>query len=223
MIKVWGLSKWIWLLIVLALLICSFGFLVGAMDYDEWFSQRLQVSGSTIEHHKGALLHPKDKSDSYKHYSDDCHDDYIGSGWCDQLESFYSGGVAYVFFDTIASILVVIISIMVVLDLLKVKILRKIINLYVSSILLFVVTFLHFLSYVVWAGTVNLRFDNCSFNIPFHIRHEVCGEGGAAFGLFIIFFLVIFAVFYFILVRTICIEEESENEQGSYEAAGNKH
>ena len=116
--KIYGLSKFIWSLIFLTIQVIDFGFLVGAMGYDYWFFQKWKV-GTSIGKFKGNLLGPYSDlticsdSDSYHHCYNEC------DSYCERYEKWYSGGVAYVFFDSIGSIITVLISVILVLDMLN--------------------------------------------------------------------------------------------------------
>lgn len=206
MVQVWGLDKKVWHFINFILLILSFAFLVGAMDYDHWFSQYILI-GTAKSKLEGGLIQPLDKSDTYKKYYDDCKNSYYGSGFCDELEAFYNAGVVYILFDTLASVIVVLIAVMIIFDFFKISLLKSYLTLKKSSILLFIVCVLHFLAFVIWAGVVKLSFTKCTYDYPIHERHSVCGYGGAAFALWNVFFFVIFSVYYYMLVRKITMEE----------------
>ena len=51
---------------------------------------------------------------------------------------------------------------------------------------MFVVAGLHFLAFIIWAGVVQVRFSGCD-SIEFG-SDKVCGEGGAAFALWNLFY-----------------------------------
>lgn len=210
--KVFGLSKIIWSAIFLAIQVLNFGCLVGAMDYDYWFKQKWTYGGNTYIF-KGGLLGPIsslsndcDDTDSYQQCYDNC------DRYCKRYKNWYGAGVGYVFLDTIGSIIVVIIAVILVLDLLKVRFLRKIINVFTTAILMIIVFILHFLAFVIWAGAVDLKFESCSHNILYSGVESVCGEGGAAFALWNLFYLFFINIPYFLIALK--IKKEEQNEEG---------
>ena len=187
--KVFGLSKLVWSIIFFIVQIFNFAFLVGAMNYDYWFSQELNyyIEGFYYDsyHLQGKLIKPNSNiaqdcttDNTYQ----ECYDNYSEFGF-DALEKWYSAGVAYIFFDTLGAILVVIAAVFIALDAFKFKPLKKIINLFNTAILMFVVAGLHFFAFVIWAGVVKLTFSDCTHNFPYSGAKSVCGEGGAAFAL----------------------------------------
>jgi hypothetical protein len=208
MAKVWGLNKLVWHIISICLLICTFGFLVGAMNHNHWFDQKY---GRTIL--QGALLHPKGDTDSWDYYSNNLCNEYYGPGVCDEYSNFYSGGVAYVIFDVVGTIIVVLIIGIILLDIFKVEMILKFLSLRISSFLLILVNFLHVLAFIIWAGVVQLRYDNCTFVLPLTTTHPVCGQSGSLIALWTVFYLTIFSVFYFFLTRKIITEEGKERQE----------
>ena len=80
---------------------------------------------------------------------------------------------------------------------------------------MFAIAGIHLLAFIIWAGAVKLRFDSCSHAYPFDGVKTVCGDGGAAFALWNVFFFVFTSVPYFIVVRKIREEEakEGKNEE----------
>ena len=183
------------------------------MNYSYWFEQKWSIKGH-IYVFKGALLGPSSNyeddcstTDTYETCSDNCQTD------CGYLDNWYSSGVAYVFFDVIATLIVVLISIILALDLLKFPYLKRVINVYTTGILMIVVALIHLLTFIIWAGAVHLQFDNCTHHFPYSGVKTICGKGGAAFALWNVFYLIIVSVGYFFIARKIKIEEEKENEQ----------
>jgi hypothetical protein len=206
MVQACGLSKRVWLGIFFCLHICSFGFLVGAMNYGTWMSQTIYSDGEF----KGGLLSPKDTSDDYKTLKDRYCGDSGLEALCDEYGNFYSAGVAYVFFDVIGSILVAFIVVIVVLEFLEVKSVTRFLSLKLSMILSLVITFLHFLAFVIWAGVVKLKYNDCDLNTGDTDAQSVCGEGGSALAIWTIFYLIFFSIFYFVVCKKIIIEEKTE-------------
>ena len=214
MIKVFGLPKLVWSIIFLCVQVINFGFLVGSMDYDYWFHQTWDYpDGFLIApfKFKGSLLNTNrdlgdicDSGDSYKYCYEECN------SHCDRFETWRNAGGAYVAFDTLGSILTVIISIILVLDGIKFKYLKKFMNVYTTGFLMIVVTFFHFLAFVIWAGTVKLKFDHCSHQIDYSDTKSVCGEGGASFAIFIFIWLFLSTPVYLFLARKVRMEELNE-------------
>ena len=142
--KVFGLSKLVWSIIFFIVQIFNFAFLVGAMNYDYWFSQELNyyIEGFYYDsyHLQGKLIKPNSniaQDCTTVNTYQECYDNYSEFGF-DALEKWYSAGVAYIFFDTLGAILVVIAAVFIALDAFKFKPLKKIINLFTTSILMFV-------------------------------------------------------------------------------------
>lgn len=213
MIKVLGLNKIVWTFIALAIQVLNFGFLVGAMNFDLWFHQNWTATGAATFQFKGQLLNPStdlgtlcDNDDTYNECYNNCENN------CDKYKSWYSGGSAYVCFDTIASIFSVVIAAILILDALNFKHCRKLINFYTTAFIMVAIFALHFLSFIIWAGTVKLRFDGCSHNIAYDGTETVCGEGGAAFALWNLFYLFFINFPYFYISRLIVIEEQKSGE-----------
>ena len=182
--KVLGLPKLAWSVILLIIQVLNFAFLVGAMDYSYWFEQKWSVGkdSHTTYTFKGSLLGPVnslnsdcDDTDTFQDCFNNC------SGDCDFYNNWYGAGVAYVFFDVIGSILVVVMAAILVLDLIKVKFFRKIINVFTTALIMFVVAGLHFLAFVIWAGAMKLQYTNCTHSFPYSGNKSVCGGGGSGF------------------------------------------
>lgn len=216
MVKLFGLSKLIWSIVFIGVQIVSFGFLVGAMDYDPWFHQywSYDVSGISDYKFKGMLLYPSrdmgtlcDDSDYYKECYDNCDTK------CDKWKSWQDGGGTYVAFDTIGSLLTVLNAALLVLDALKFKYLKSVINMFTTAFIMIAIFVLHFLAYTIWAGTVKLKFSDCTHNIQYSGTKSVCGDGGAAFGLFIIFYLLFITPAYFFIAFKLRQEERNESKQ----------
>ena len=189
--------------------------MVGAMDYDYWFHQNWDFPNESIVNQdsfkfKGSLLNTHrdlgicDSGDTFSYCYDEC------DHHCDRFKTWYSAGSAYVAFDTLGSIVTVIISIILVLDAIKFKYIKKFMNVYTTGFLLILVTFFHFLAFVIWAGTVKLQFDHCSHDLDYSDSKSVCGEGGASFAIFIFIWLFLLSPVYFFIARKIRIEELKE-------------
>ena len=217
--KVLLLPKVAWSVIFFIIQVINFAFLVGAMDYDYWFDQKWSIPGYAPYTFKGGLLGPYtndlgsncDDTDTYN----TCYDNCNGDSRCELFKNWYGAGVAYVFFDSIASIIVVVMAIILVLDLLKVKFLKKIINVFTTAILMFVITGLHFLAFVIWAGAAKLQYSDCTHSFPYTGSKSVCGEGGSAFALWNLFYLCFVSVGYFLVACMIRREEAKEDENQS--------
>lgn len=215
MVKLFGLSKMVWTIVFVAVQVVNFGFLVGAMDYDPWFHQywSFDISGVSDYKFKGRLLKPSrdtaicDNDDYYK----DCYDDCDTK--CDRWKSWQDGGGTYVAFDTIGSIITVLNAALLVLDALNFKYFKVVINMFTTAILMVVIFVLHFLAYTIWAGTVKLKFSDCTHYILYSGTESVCGDGGAAFGLFIIFYLLIITPAYLFIAFKLRQEERNESKQ----------
>lgn len=223
--KVYGLKIVVWKCIFISIQIINFGFLVGAMDYDEWFKQKWKFYGETYNY-RGRLYTNKkdlnfcDDGDSFKYCYDECRDDCddLKSGKsdcrdsCDRFKYWYNAGAAYLAFDIIGSIITVFIALMIILTFFRIERLRKIVNVFNTAILMIVVFVCHFLAFVIYAGVAKLKFSSCSHDIDYDGSESVCGEGGAKFALFIIFWLGLIVPIYFLVARKIKIEEESNRE-----------
>jgi hypothetical protein len=224
--KVLGLSKLVWTIIFLCIQIINFSFLVAAMDYDYWFKQKWKYPGGSYNY-RGRLLTNKkdldfcddgdgfkycydkcrDKCDDFRYKSDDCKDS------CDRFKRWYDAGAVYVAFDTIGSIITVLIAVMIIVSFFRIQRLKRIVNLFNTAILMIVVFVCHFLAFVIYAGLAKLKFDDCSHDFDYDGSESVCGEGGASFALFILFWLLIIVPNYFLIARKIKISDE--NEEGS--------
>ena len=133
--KVFGLPKVAWSFIFFVIQVINFAFLVAAMNYDYWFQQRWSLPGGLSLTFKGSLLGPYSNynlyctdTDSY----DTCYENCLGH--CDLYKIWYGAGVSYVVLDSLASVIVVIIGAILVLDFMKVRVLRKLL---ICSLLLF--------------------------------------------------------------------------------------
>jgi hypothetical protein len=214
MVKVCGLKRKAWLAIFFCLHLCCVGFLVGSISSSNWFSQNLVIdtdTGQLIMKYKGALLHLKGNSTSYKDLYDDCmslEDPYPGikmnSAFCDQFNTFYNAGVAFISFDIIATILVLVITTTIIFEYLHIRLITKFLSLWLSSILLPFATFFHFLAFVVWAGVVKLKYSDCDFYYNTDTSDKnVCGEKGSSLALGGFFYMLFYSVFYYFVVRKI--------------------
>ena len=70
---------------------------------------------------------------------------------------------------------------------------------------MFVVAGLHFLAFIIWAGVVQVRFSGCD-SIEFG-SDKVCGEGGAAFALWNLFYFTLGSPVYFLIAKRLKNEE----------------
>jgi hypothetical protein len=211
----WGVSKIIWEDLVLLILIAAFGMQIGSIYYSEWFTQDLTIFGTYLGEIQGSLRHPVDYSHSYKYYSDHCNSTSLaGSGYCDELKNWDSAGTAYFYLSIVSCCLVVVVALLVVLDMVKFRKYRMIVNLTTSNVVLLVVTGLHCVAFAVWAGMTKLTFGKCRHSLPMDEAHSVCGQGGATFSIGILVFLVGFTVFYSVLVRAIKHAERNVDESG---------
>ena len=78
---------------------------------------------------------------------------------------------------------------------------------------MFVVNCLHFLAFVIWAGTVKLQFDNCTHDVPYTGTKSVCGMGGSVISLWNAFFLFFCSIGFCCVARKLRQEENNENNQ----------
>jgi hypothetical protein len=211
-----GRKRKLLLLLGCILHICSFGFLVGALDHDYWFVQKYNNDYDL----EGKLLRSKDPSHTWSHLHDDCESRYLGDGFCDQLKVYHSAGTAYVVFDSFASAFTMLNILFLIIHALKIQCITSRLSLMISSYVLIVISCVHLLAFIIWAGSVKLRYDNCTFELPFNIRHAVCGRGGSALAIWTIFFLFSFSGFHFLMCRKIMEQDAKEKNTESYQSLG---
>ena len=193
---IFQLPKRNWEIITLILCICSFGFLVGALNHEHWFTQFYQFNDL-----KGSLLYPKDKANNWHYYFTNCNELFTGKGYCQQLEAFYFAGFFYALLDTIGSIFMVIISIIILANMFEINSITRILSIKTSRKLLYLVTILHCCAFIIWASIVGLKADDCKFSLPINIQHEVCAEDGANLAIWNMAFLIGFSIFYCFLSK----------------------
>ena len=195
---------------------------MGAMDYKIWFHQKwyypypdsYPYANKFSYRFKGSLLNSKrnigicDSGESFSDCYNECNNN------CERYKIWYAAGVAYVTLDTIGSIVTFIIGIVLVLDLIKFRYLKKFLNIYTTGFLMVLVAFFHMLAFIVWASVVKLKFDNCSHNYDYSDGENVCGEGGASFAIFILVWLTILSPIYLFFAKRIRIEELNEENTG---------
>ena len=218
--KVFGLPKVAWSFIFFVIQVINFAFLVAAMNYDYWFQQRWSFPGGLSLTFKGSLLGPYSNynlyctdTDSY----DTCYENCLGH--CDLYKIWYGAGVSYVVLDSLASVIVVIIGAILVLDFMKVRVLRKLINLLTTAILMGVVAGLHFLAFVMWAVDCETRISSTARIVSRILGVRVCAGMGGWLLLFGIWFICVVSV-----LGTLLLFEDMEKkrrkmkskERGSY-------
>ena len=213
----------VWKIIFICIQIFDFGILVGAMDNDEWFRQKLKYYQYSYTYRGKLLKSGKDLNfcdvdDSFKYCYDECIDicDNYPSGQdeckdtCKRFKAWYDGGAVYVALDTIASIITVIIVVLIVLSFFKIQKLNKIANVFITAVLMIVVLFLHLLAFVIYTGIVKLEYEDCTHNSDYDGIKSVCGEAGAQLALFLLIWLLAIVPFYFYISIKIRIKENNE-------------
>lgn len=225
MVKVLCLPKPIWAVLFILIQILNFSLIIATIAHDYWFHQKWEVGDSSGKY-KGYLVWPKTgisgicnhSGDSFKYCHDECEDLYddlnMNTGICDRFKYWYSAGVAYLFFSIIACVFTVLIVIVLLVDICKCGCLKKIFNIYTTGFLMIFVFILHFLAFTIWAGTVELKFDSCSHDADYKGRKSVCGEGGAAMALFLLFWFLFITPIHFIVARKLRMKELEEDGNG---------
>jgi hypothetical protein len=210
-----ALPKYVFSITFFCIQVVNFGFFVGSMNFNIWFHQNWGW-GSNSYQFRGQLLGPLSNLNNQCGNDDTYSDCYENcDNYCDRWNNWYGAGAAFVFFDTMASILAVVIAVITVLDYFKFKYCRRCINLLTTGILMIIIFVLHLLGFIIWAGAVQLRFDKCTHDANYDGVETVCGEGGAIFALWNFFWLLFVVPFYFYICYKLWKKEKDEGQQSS--------
>ncbi|OMJ83037.1 hypothetical protein SteCoe_16130 [Stentor coeruleus] len=196
--KVLCLPRKLWNVVLFLVQVFFFSMIIGAINNDYWFKQKLNF-GTLTSTYKGKLLYPKDSlfigcstSDTYERCHENC------SGKCDFFMSWYSGGVSFTFFSCLAVFFIILNAILLIIDLFSIPLCKRTSRVYITAIFLAISTLLYFIGFTIWASLVNLRIDSCSHDYGYSGSKSVCAEEGAnvAITTFVFLFITIFPYTY---------------------------
>lgn len=175
--KILGLKKLTWLKFFIGYCLLSICLLIGCMACDYWFYYTEEDQYGS-EKTKGALLHQKGKTKSFKEEYDDCSGDDQDSGICDQKIALYVSGVFYILFSTASCLCFVISGLGFVLKFTNFQSYQRVFNLMTSNVFLILGSGFHLAGFILWAKVMKVTYGNCKHDYEFTGVKSVCAEDG---------------------------------------------
>ena len=210
--NVFGLSKlqWIMAFILLDAAICGLSIAEISLP---WIKQDWIIENKTHTF-KGAIGHPYSYShincsgdDSYVDCLENCDHD------CDFLRIWLNAGMAYAALWSIKLMSTFSCLFVLIIKLCESWSKPEEINLMKNAVAICLATELHFISFIIWSVSVQLRFDDCSYHFPYSGIKPICGLGGPILAIFNLFFFLFVSVASLYIVNLIQIEEKQIFEE----------
>jgi hypothetical protein len=147
------------------------------MACDYWFYYTEEDQYGSVKT-KGALLHQKGKTKSFKEEYDDCSGDDQDSGICDQKIALYVSGVFYILFGVASCLCFFISGLGFVLKFTSFQSYQRVFNLMTSNVFLILGSGFHLTGFILWAKVMKVTYGDCKHGFEFTGVKSVCAEDG---------------------------------------------
>ena len=145
------------------------------------------------------------------HYYNDCNDNDLGSGYCDQLHNYYIGGIIYIIFSIVSIILIAFVIKINFIHLIK-KGPIQFFTYKKAGLVSFIATILHLIGYLVWAGIIKGVGSNCNHDYPISSAETVCLKDGSSIAILSQILFSVSSIAYRCIFRRISQFEIMENK-----------
>ena len=146
-------------------------------------------------------------TDTYK----DCHDNCLIN--CDFLKTWYDAGIAFIFFDALAIVLLALSVIDLLLVACNAQVLKKFVEIKFSGYLVLFAGFMHIIGYTIWVSLVKIKFFHTVYNNwPLESEVAVKAEAGDIVGVYFFTWLPLFACIMIIVGKALNNAENPKDQ-----------